>query len=134
VAIVVCGLVIVICVIIAYKCFKTALHNRQNPRQELTETPMIPLPAVAFTQRYYDDSVYNANKRENPANKSQTSSNNNTYADIQNSPAAGGGGGGAVGGFASGDDYSVEPFAMYEAPSDNQGRPSKSPSSYETLK
>jgi len=95
---------------------------------------MIPLPAVAFTQRYNDDSVYNANKRENPANKSQTSSNNNTYADIQNSPAAGGGGGGAVCGFTSGDDYSVEPFAMYEAPSDNQGSPSKSPSSYETLK
>jgi len=54
VAIIVCGLIvcvlIVIIGIIAYKCYKTAVHSRKNPQREPTETAMVPMSVTSSAQ------------------------------------------------------------------------------------
>jgi len=106
VALVVCGLIICVIGIVAYKCYKTAVQSRRNPQQEPMGTAMIPLPVTASNQSYNHDSL-------------------NDTAKCAAAHA------GAVNGVGTVNDS--QPFAMYDSLSDDQGRSSQFPPSYDTL-
>ena len=115
-AVVVLGLLLIICVIV----IGLVVHFRQNPRQERTDAVMIPMPVTASSNSYNNDAFDDAIQYENAANITK-SPNNNACSDVQQPSAQVAG---AVGGVGTGDEYE-EPTSMYESLSDDRGQRSE---------